>query len=194
VTCDAVWDCARRNYVTVSPLLSRSSSNSLSAVKRKTWPCSGLDMTFEILTAASIKWPSSGLLRHVVWWKFTDSRPEDRGSRHLWSVGKLIPYYTAQQASRRPSSCRLVLATVGCYRILSMHLSTLYAVLFLPVQRMPVHCSESSAHNLFLIFFIHMFLSTSLYTTFVIVAVDRSRAPRSLQNRTTLQHEQRSAG
>jgi hypothetical protein len=44
------------------------------------------------------------LLRHVVWYKFADvSEVLTEGSKHLWNVGKLLPYYTAQQTRRHPS-------------------------------------------------------------------------------------------
>jgi hypothetical protein len=33
-----------------------------------------------------------------------DDHPDDGGSKHLWNVSKLLPYYIAQQPRRQPSS------------------------------------------------------------------------------------------
>jgi hypothetical protein len=62
------------------------------------------------------KWLNSGILRRVVWYKFTDvsevftafiiSRarlahcPGNEGSKHLWNVGKLLPDYMAHYPRR----------------------------------------------------------------------------------------------
>jgi hypothetical protein len=63
-------------------------------------------------------WLSYGMLRSVVWFKFTDVSevpaasniramsahcPDDGGSKHLWNVGKLLPDCKAQHPRRQSS-------------------------------------------------------------------------------------------
>jgi hypothetical protein len=44
-------------------------------------------------------------LKKLQLWKWLSShRPDDGGSKHLWNIGKLLPDYTAQQPTKRPSS------------------------------------------------------------------------------------------
>jgi hypothetical protein len=62
------------------------------------------------------RWPSSGLWRHAVWWKFANVsevldasitrtyRPDDGGSKDLRNGGKLLPDYMALQPWRQPIS------------------------------------------------------------------------------------------
>jgi hypothetical protein len=50
------------------------------------------------------RWMSSGLLRHVVWWKLTDVSEVLAASIIGWIISKLLPDYTAQQPRRQSSS------------------------------------------------------------------------------------------
>jgi hypothetical protein len=60
------------------------------------------------------RWLSSGLLRRVIWRRFTDVSEMlassiikaigDGGSNHSWNASKLLPDYTAQKLTRQPSS------------------------------------------------------------------------------------------
>jgi hypothetical protein len=51
---------------------------------------------FQVLTAANMKM--------AVFWDIARwvHRPDDRDSKHIWNVGKPLPYYTAQQPRGQP--------------------------------------------------------------------------------------------
>jgi hypothetical protein len=74
-----------------------------SALKYATTAFSSIvSISMNVIILSYRRWLSCGLLRLVVWWKFTYVseamiRLDDGGSKHLWNVGKLLPDCTAQQ-------------------------------------------------------------------------------------------------
>jgi hypothetical protein len=76
------------------------------------------------------RWLSSGMLRRVVWQKFTNvsevlaasiirAMCDDWGSKHIWNVSKHIPDYMAQQLRRQPSLC-LSIVFILLYKLISV--------------------------------------------------------------------------
>jgi hypothetical protein len=60
--------------------------------------------------AAKIRWSSMGLLSTLVLYNKPPSsgHPDDRGSKHLWNISKLLPDFTAQHPRTSSQECFLM--------------------------------------------------------------------------------------
>jgi hypothetical protein len=88
----SLWYTRKKKYITKSHKVTRIKRR---AIKQTTHY---IKWNFRFSRRRVSRWLSSGLFR-----------PDDRGCKHLWNVGKLLPDYTAQHNTKQPSSTRYIL-------------------------------------------------------------------------------------